>query len=248
VQKVIKIYGERNTATNYFSQLLHMNFEIFEVSGTAPPQVLRWQERLPGAEWLKDLYFSLSFERNLGWKHSQVAAIKKIQCTSIYKESELCIVTLTKNPYAWLLSLYKQPYHNYQTYNSFLEFLTNSWDTVGRDNIEGSCENPIQLWNKKNRSYIQLTEIGAINLKTEDLNSNTFAVLELLKNKFLLKKKTESYKNQTLSSKGENKNSDDYKSYYVNEQWREKISREEIAVINKTIDTKIMSHFGYKIL
>lgn len=59
----IKIYGEWNTNTNYFSELVTKNLKIREIDGIIPRWLLKLQGRAPGKEWLKDLYFFALFPK-----------------------------------------------------------------------------------------------------------------------------------------------------------------------------------------
>ena len=102
----VKIFGERNTGTNYLSKLIASNLLVKIKRGTVPkisPFALN--------EFTKDLFFFLSKKCNLGWKHSyidyDIALLKEVE------EYKTAIITLTKNPYSFLLSLYKNPYHSF---------------------------------------------------------------------------------------------------------------------------------------
>lgn len=93
---IIKIYGERNTGTNYLMQLLRNHLDILVerkdacvIPSDFPPV---------GAERLEEL----------GWKHRLINA-DFLQEKGFQRESIL-FLTLTKNPYSWLLSLHKRPY------------------------------------------------------------------------------------------------------------------------------------------
>ena len=125
----LKIYGERNTGTNYLSELVFLNLDVDILPGQTPTIVRSIQESklFPGDELLRDIYFSLRFHKNLGWKHMLVespASLKRYRICS----DKLFFVTLSKNPYSWLLSLFKNPYHQYWKQKpGFEEFLTSPW-------------------------------------------------------------------------------------------------------------------------
>ncbi len=93
---IIKIYGERNTGTNYLESLIERNINF-----TKPKE---------GAciASSADSFVALSKMRRLGWKHRLVSA-RHLQEEGIQRES-IFVITLTKNPYSWLLSLHKRPY------------------------------------------------------------------------------------------------------------------------------------------
>ena len=83
---------------------------------------------------------------------------------------ELSFLTITKNPYSWLLSLHRRPYHQKIDRNlSFEQFLQSKWTTLKRDNSAPVLNSPIELWNKKNRSYLNLDKKRTLNTTSEDI-------------------------------------------------------------------------------
>ena len=54
MSRLIKIYGERNTNTNYLEKLIHLNLDAQQLPGVAPRYVKTIQKILPGKEWLRD--------------------------------------------------------------------------------------------------------------------------------------------------------------------------------------------------
>ncbi len=241
--KLIKIYGERNTNTNYISKLIDLNLDVEEIPGTVPPGVMWLQKILPGNEIIRDLYFSLTAKKNLGWKHSLVIP-------ELFVDKKNCaFVTITKNPYSWLLSLYKRPYHQYYSdNNSFEDFLKCSWRTVYRENTKRILFSPIELWNIKNRSYLFLDSEKTMNITTESLFSDPARVIENISDKFSIRKKSDIFVNYDRSTKEENKDSSYYRDFYLTEKWRDDLSSEAIHIINQSVDKKLMSHFGYRLL
>lgn len=249
MNKLIKLYGERNTSTNYLSKLIKLNLEADEIPGVAPPGILFFQQILPGRELVIDLYFRLTYEHNLGWKHSRVETAERIKKCSIVKNSDVSFITLTKNPYSWLLSLYRNPYHHYRSKKQdFLTFLQTPWSAVVRDNTERVLKNPVELWNVKNSSYLQLLEINGLNFTTESLFVDPAAVIDRIHKKFSIKKISETFINYERSTKDKSKDGNYYRDYYLNEKWRKELPREAIPIINKSLDKDLMSHFGYEIL
>lgn len=186
--EMLKIYGERNTNINYLSSLIELNLDIKQLPSVVPYRALKLQESLPGNEWLKDLYFYLTYRTNLGWKHSRIPPISKLLKNQILKYN-LSFITLTKNPYSWLLSLYRQPYHQYYTEKpNFTTFLTTPWKTVNRENCPAVIENPIELWNIKNNSYLTLSEFKCLNFSSESLFINPESIIDTISNTFDIKK------------------------------------------------------------
>ncbi|OQY30671.1 MAG: hypothetical protein B6I38_07025 [Anaerolineaceae bacterium 4572_5.1] len=249
MKKLIKIYGERNTNTNYISKLISLNLDVQEAPGVAPRWVLRLQNKLPGDELVRDIYFRLAYKNTLGWKHTRVkpaADLKKYRIVN----NNLSFVTITKNPYSWLLSLYRRPYHQYYSGKpSFEDFLQTPWKTIARDNIQKPVNNPMEMWNLKNASYLHLPrEFSALNITTESIFVNPADVVDLISSKLSIEKSSAEFIDYEKSTKDKSKDTYYYRDYYLNEKWKTQLSSEAIAIINDSIDKNLMAHFGYTVL
>ena len=246
---LIKIYGERNTGTNYLSELIRLNFSVRELRGYVPWPVMGLQLILPGREAVRDAWFSTTFGRNLGWKHMRVKPVEELKQYTI-SARRLHFVTITKNPYSWLLSMHRRPYHQYYGAPlSFEAFLTTRWQTTDRDETGGAVDNPIQLWNLKNGSYRQLEQgFPALNLRYEDVLNEPDRTLKVIEREFQLQRRSDELRNFDQSTKESGRDSDYYRDYYLNERWREKLSPEAIRIINEHLDHKLMQMFGYALL
>ena len=225
-KQFLKIYGERNTGTQFLSELIRLNFRVEEVPGTAPKSIRKLQEFLPGKELIIDIYFYLTYYRNLGWKHSVVKAPEDYEKYNICSKN-LSFVTITKNPYSWLLSLYKRPYHQYiLEKKDFETFLSSPWKTIGRDNAPRSLSSPVELRNIKNYSYLQfINNYPVLTIKYEDLLAGPKQVLELLGKTLSYNWKVDQFKNYEKSTKESNKDYNYYRDYYTNERWKDELSR-----------------------
>lgn len=249
LRKLIKVYGERNTNTNYISKLIKLNLNIQEVPGTVPPTIMIMQKILPGNELVRDIYFYFTYNDNLGWKHTCVKPVKALKNYSIVANNDLAFLSITKNPYSWLLSLYRRPYHQYYSDKpDFKSFLQRPWKTIGRDNTENLLRNPIELWNIKNSSYLQLSELNGLNITTESIFQDPKAIIDKISNHFSVKKLSDKFINYDRSTKDKDKDSNWYRDYYLNEKWQDEITSDAIAIINETVDKKLMSYFGYSVL
>lgn len=170
--KYFKVYRERNSGTTFTAKLLKQNFSASILPNTIPQWCRVLSRLLYFREKVVDLYFSLTFPNNLGWKHSKVVPERILQSLSINHNgnAEVYFITVTKNPYSWLLSMYKNPYHNYkykkykklrdviktrwEVDEPFVKFIQSPWQSLGRDNCDLEYfQNLIELWNIKNRSY-----------------------------------------------------------------------------------------------
>lgn len=218
--------------------------------GVVPLRISSLQEKIPGNELIRDLYFYFTYKKNLGWKHSRVNPFNILKKYAITANKKLCILTITKNPYSWLLSLHRRPYHQYySTKPDFETFLTSPWKTVQRDNTDKKIyPNPVAIWNIKNASYLQLSNLKKLNITTESMFEDPEAVINKIADQFSISKLSNKFVNYERSTKDKNKDSNYYRDYYLNERWRDDMSKNTLSLINKSVDQKIMSHFGYKIL
>lgn len=242
----IKIYGERNTGTNYLAKLIALNLDVEQLSGVVPGWLLAAQERLPAKEVVRDLYFAMNFRRNLGWKHMLVKPAQELLRYPACCDG-LAFVTLTKNPYSWLLSLYRKPYHkSYSGKPDFETFLTRPWRCVGRDNLAGDLSSPVELWNLKNASYIQLAEkLPTVHLDFEGLLEDPEQLLRRISDAIACEWRQPQFINYDKSTKESSKNSGFYRDYYLNEKWKSEFSAAAVAIVNEQLDREVMDFFGY---
>ncbi len=248
----VKIYGERNTNTNYLGEIIKLNLDLADIPGVVPKTMRRIQTRLPAKNRLRDLYFQATFGSNLGWKHSKVKTAAELRRYPLLRKHRVIFVTITKNPYSWLLSLYKRPYHQYHEYQDtkpdFNTFLELPCSTVGRENLGDESYNPVELWNVKNRSYLGLDEFDVMNLTSEKIFEDPQRVIAAISDKFGIKYCSDTFVNFDESTKYESKDSSYYRDYYVNELWKEKLSADSIAIVNRYLAPDLMSRFGYAFL
>jgi len=254
--KFVKIYGERNTGTTYLSKLINENIECKLIKSRPPFWLRKIQKMIPNNnEVLRDLYFSIN-KNNLGWKHAFVDE-KLFESTNINR-NDLFIVTITKNPYSWLLSMFQRPYHSaynankYGREQTFEEFLLHEWKCLKRENLsEAILQNPIELWNKKNDAYLKLsdnTKYTVVNIKYENILMDYKKVLMELANSSSLKLSSSELRNIVKSAKGDVSNFSDYKKYYLNEEWKEKINNYQYEIINYHLNPLVMEAFNYKLI
>ncbi|MDP6953916.1 MAG: hypothetical protein QGF53_14275 [Alphaproteobacteria bacterium] len=177
-----------------------------------------------------DLYFALTQSVNLGWKHAMAPDQESLAAQDL---KQTVFVTLTKNPYSWLLSFHKRPYHRggngsrslrevyCPTWPAaeqvpFEEFLTTPWQPVGREGVAGPFQNPVDLWNRKNRSYLALSGFArCLNLKYEDLVRDPGSAVERIARTFDLPGLSGQFQNIVSSLQGApGKTFESYRKYY----------------------------------
>ena len=241
----VKIFGERHTNTNYLQQLITLNLEVTQLPGVAPKHLRTLERWLPFANF-RDNYFDKHFHKHLGWKHACVDN-QRLQQSDIFKQ---CLfLTLTKNPYAWLVSLHRRPYHYLDTITgtNFKDFLQTPWQLLPREQITEQSLTPIELWNKKNYSYLSLASQYTLNLTSEALLEKPEQVVQHISERICLPLKG-SFQDITQSTKKTTKDRAFYKDYYLNQRWLSEYTEETLAIVNTSIDKELMQHFGYSII
>jgi hypothetical protein len=121
------------------------------------------------SEAQKDQAYAATADSFWGWKHACAPTRVYVGLHADASRSIVFVVT-SKNPYSWLLSMWRHPYHYLgakpATFNAFLR---RPWGVVGRENFEGCggdpqrharhqqhFASPVDLWNRKLRSWAQL--------------------------------------------------------------------------------------------
>ncbi len=238
---VIKIFGERNTGTNYLSRLVERNLSVSLLPGTVP-------RRFCITESMRDAYIFVTRRRNLGWKHGMpmdYALLEKYGRR--LSGGRLIFLTLSKNPYAWLLSLYRRPYNSLKKHQSFIDFLHRPWPPLKRDNYNGPFINPVDMWNKKNAAYLDLNRhFPCANLRYEDLLKDPEREIRAVAG--ICRVPMQRFHNITQSTKEKDKNYDFYRQYYLEQKWKTQLDRTSIEFINRYADRGLMRRFNYRIL
>ncbi len=245
--KYIKVYGERNTGTNYFNKLLSLNFDIKLLRGTVPSKLNTFFSYFPFDEKLRDLYFLITDSKNLGWKHREIDHINIIKKSD--KLTNTLFITISKNPYSFLLSLHKRPYHNKKSaILDFNVFIQQKWKSLKRESKQLFYANATDLWNKKNKSYLNLQKFNCLNITYEDLVISPEKIMLEISKKINKPFKNKEFVNYESAIKipDQEKNYDYYKELYGKELWRNKLSDNSIKIINGNLDENLLKTFDYK--
>ena len=231
---MLKIYGERNTGTNYVSQLLQMNLDVQLLPGTAP--------RACQTEADKDAFFAATYADNLGWKHG-TAPDRSILDDPRY--ADVRFVTVTKNLYPWLISFFRRPYHCPNASRDFSEFIRSPVPSVERERIPAPLANPILLWNAKCASYLRLPESRRLHARYETVLGDPRQFVEMVAHRFGLGKSPIFFTNVTRSTKRVTQQFPDYQRFYLGEHWKRAFSPEDLAYVGEYLDIELMNQLGY---
>jgi len=243
VKTFLKVFGERNSGTTFIETLLAWNLPIRVLPGGVPRALYRG---LP-VEFVRDMWFYWTEKKNLGWKHGF-----PVECLirGFAGRQSLAVVGVCKNPYSWLLSLHRHPYHLGKRCQTFADFLDVPCSVVRREHAKGSFQNPIELWNIKNRVLLKLSKskLPVILLRYEDvLAAPEIAVKNVASISKL--KMNDVFQGVYLSTKGEDgRHFEEYCSYYLDEKWRTNLSEENVKRINRDLDRKLCEELGYEVI
>jgi len=252
-----KIYGERNTGTNYLAALVEQNLETLLIPGTMPKGAMsrradaRWQTRLGRSHWQRfvqrrvNRYFEQQFAQTLGWKHS----LPSVDALRAVAAPDTRFLTLTKNPYSWLLSLHRRPYQFVPVPEAFEDFVTMPWHPLPRDRMDGPVASPVELWNRKNAAYLELGKaFRCANVVYEELVADPTAGVAAIAAALELGRRRGDVVNVEESTKGDDQSFASYRDHYVNERWRAELSADAVRRVNERLDRGVCERFGYEIL
>ena len=184
----IKVFGERNSGTNFLSEFLRLNIDLNVLEHRKLPELQSIVASLPPSlrtiaqEKLIDHQRMAELDENYGWKHSSTD-IAYLQGSQLFETT--MFIFIVRNPYAFLNSLYRRPYNAlYKDWRDRRDFLRTPWLCNLRDRVPYPLlESPVQLWNYKNASYLKTHKElpdRSILIRYEDLVTDPGRILEKL--------------------------------------------------------------------
>jgi hypothetical protein len=148
-------FRRTDTGTNALAELIKKNIGEILCPGVAREVVADWPARLGSIAGFDEPY-------RLFLRHAIVDDIfstMPAECAFIHTapefsprfiEQEVGIIFLVKNPYSWLVSMFRRPYGMLlpKVGDSSI-FLRRPWLSLGRDNLPRVLTSPIEMWNRK---------------------------------------------------------------------------------------------------
>jgi hypothetical protein len=193
-------------------------------------------------EWLlkKNLDAVLLDSYDFGWKHRIAPSEEELTQKMKLEVLFLCLV---KNPYSWLISMHKRPYHHESLKKlSFLDFLKYSY---------GDFRNPIIMWNTKNESYFKMKNYVKFHeiLKYEDILESPADFINSIADKYSFPKPAifKNISNLLTNSHGV-KSQKFHKEYYLTEEWKKNLRHDHVQQINTWLDKNLMEQLNYSLL
>ena len=160
--KFVKVFGERNTGTRALIRMLAAQKcvrmqAIGERGALNLPQNADLRaviEETYKGKWRKIYRDALRDNEQAvacptkAWKHTLPV------WDPAFVEKRAHVAFCVRNPYSWALSLARRPYHQRGPRTSrVLDFVTQPWLTVSRDNMDAVLRSPMELWNGKVAAY-----------------------------------------------------------------------------------------------
>lgn len=250
----IKIFGERNTGTRALIQMLRAVPEVqLRPDGERGPSnlpeyaALRKQIRRSfDPEWariyedgVRDLEH-LATTPTKRWKHAAPLWHPEFERTNAK------VIFCVRNPYSWITSLAKRPYHRRgPRSNSLLEFVERPWLTIQREYMAPLLASPLELWNGKNGAYQKFSDEASIPTATlhfeKFVQDAEFEVTRILSNFDIAANQVKPLEQSTK----DDRNISDIRTFYKAEKWREWLTRDVVEAINNRIDWDVAAPLGY---
>lgn len=192
-----------------------------------------------------------------GWKHGHYMA-------PLALNQEVHVVAIVKNPYAWLVSVYKYwgPDKKLRigpdlTGVSFEEFVRNRCYLELQRDIPYlfRSKNPVQFWNDMNFhwSSIMLMQKKICFITYESLLNGPKLTIDHIGSRLGIKTKNNfSDSDQTFTPSGENLHLSgekfSNKDYYLKSEWIQQYTPELLEFVNEELDMDLMVNFGYNFM
>ncbi|MBD1194985.1 hypothetical protein [Vulcanococcus sp. Clear-D1] len=257
----VKVFGERNTGTNWLCQLLKANTSMTVLGDGGKPNFKPRLKHILASYRISDaLALKLIKEKLLdaereqhyplyyGWKH---AAIDSSRISSTERFHDTLFLCIVRNPWRFVSGLHKRPYNLAPPpVSSLSDFVSAPLLLNYRDGIPDLyVSNPVEIWNKKVSSYYNFYEDHPINVRViryEDLVANPEIIKDQLSG--LTQFKFDSIKipkDSTKSHRGDAKTYDDYKKEVIAYDPCESLGRELAHKIFSLVDVRLMCQTGY---
>jgi hypothetical protein len=251
----LKIFGERNTGTNALAQLIKKNIGEILCPGVAREVVADWPARLRSIAGFDEPYRLFLQHAMIDDIFSAMPAECAFKHTAPefsprFIEQEVGIIFLVKNPYSWLVSMFRRPHGMLlPKVDDFSLFLRRPWLTLTRDNLPRVLASPVEMWNRKVAAYCRFATAAAQQglpfciLKFEDFVHDQLAALRTIRTVFGFP--DELAVPIVSSTKEPGLDMHYYRMYYSTEAWRSSFSSADLAFCLAAIDWLLAATFAY---
>ena len=155
-----------------------------------------------------------------------------------FKEFDVSVLFMVRNPYSWVQSLNRRPYHCMGRRQQELEdFLVFPWLCLGRDEVAPILSSPMYLWSLKLSAYRKFQEeayrdgVGCAVIRFEDFVQNS--VMAMTRALLSIGVESGGLTSFPHATKPEGKFGRERKKFYINELWREDLTSASIGLFLK---------------
>lgn len=185
----VKVYGERNSGTNFIEQTILRSFDT-QVIWNIPdiPHERRSDIETSGLPALSasclieriwdEIYHDYRLQHR-GWKHEKLSDDRLTEYETA-ASGKCGFIFVVRNPFDWSRSMQRNPFHVQQHVSqNFTEFIRSPWMLLKRDCIDYDyLETPVLLWKIKVAEYIRLASEGrGLLVRYEDVLQKPDSVL-----------------------------------------------------------------------
>ena len=158
----IKIVGERSSGTNFASNVIQRNVDIFlfpnapgghdDQAHLTRRSIFNLKRRRAIQEAVRDHQHHLSVPICGGWKHA-AATDRLLNEFALVKA--VAILFIVRHPVAWSDSMHRNPFHSLAPVpRSYSDFIRAPWICAARDELgERLLQSPLDLYARKFESY-----------------------------------------------------------------------------------------------
>jgi hypothetical protein len=252
--KFVKVFGERNTGTRALIRMLAaqqgvrmqpagekgaMNLPQNTDLRVVIEETYKGKWRKVYRDALRDNEQALACPTK-AWKHA--LPIWDEAFTAKHAHVVFCV----RNPYSWALSLARRPYHQKGPKTTrVLDFVSQPWLTVSRDNMEAVLRSPMELWNGKVAAYgafMRQADVPTRVIQFESFVTDPEGEVRKVLTDFGIPfgdvRSVEPTKNPAMTL-------EDISAYYRREDWKKSLTAEVVGAINGSIDWELAAQYGY---
>jgi|GEM_PF-5907044 len=251
-----KIFGERNTGTNYLEHLVRTNFSTELLRGGMEeiwhlaPTLLVGKPQIEQSDEVNRIYDADArriLDSDFGWKHS-APQLQRILSSS--HSNNTLFIMIVKHPYFWLRSLHDNPYYPGYRKEELCVFAERRMQIFDRDGLTEEWLEPAKILERKLRSYIVLAEsnLNTLVIRYEDLLEMFEFSMDRI-SKFLPRKGHGTYNNLNKSAKAsvKQRSLDFYKRKYNLNRASVAVDHKTKIVVRKSLSAEVLEWFGYEL-
>lgn len=244
----VKIFGERNSGTNYLETLINHNFIAQQLRGGHGKIVLFMKALGKGsaeAAFFHDLEMRRLQRSEFGWKHASppLADVEAAEHTP-----HTLFILLAKHPVFWLKSLHARPYRRIDKTLDFAAFIRTPFPLSEADGLgDIAVQSPVHMLRLKIEGYMRLEDrqTTCVRMQYERLLSDFEAELDRL-SPYLLRR-GDGFVNLDTGVKNQRETLGFYKSKYDLTKVSDGIDAETLTYIRDVLGTACLSYFGYEL-